>query len=96
MELENCKPGESWGCRFKTTTFLDTDGTPVRAKDLHLGQSHPGKPGVYESIGVIQIRDLENGRVRLVDTATQFEFVVDRENIWDIDTVEWVDNEQQQ
>ena len=46
MELENCKPGESWGCRFKTTTFLDTDGTPVRAKDLQLGQSHPGKPGV--------------------------------------------------
>ncbi len=95
MELENCNPGESWACRFRTTTFLDPDGTPVRANNLQLGESHPGTPGVYESLGVIKTRDLENGRVRLVDTVTTQEFVVDREDIWDIDTVEWVDNAQQ-
>lgn len=93
MELENCTPGTSWACKFRTTTFLDTNGLPIRANDLQLGQSHPGTPGVYTSIGLIKTRDLANGRVRLVDTKSDFEFVVDREDIWDIDTVEWTTDE---
>jgi hypothetical protein len=90
MQIGDIPAGTSWGCRFKTTTFLDDQGNPVEANNLALGQAHPGKPGVYESIGVIQVRDLENNRVQLQDVESLKQFTVNFDDCWDIDTIEWV------
>ena len=46
-------------------------------------------PGVYESLGVIKIRDTEQQLVELEDTQTGRTFVVPWEDCWDVDTVEW-------
>lgn len=88
MQLEDIPVGESWACRFRTTTFVDAQGEPVTA-NLQLGQAHPGRPQVYEGIGVIQVRDIENRRVQLQDTATLRQFTVSFDDCWDADLIEW-------
>lgn len=92
MDIKDIPTGTSWACRFKTTTFLDSEGKPIEAYNLALGQAHPGTPGVYESIGVIQVRDLENNRVQLQDVESLKQFTVDFEDCWDVDTIEWVED----
>jgi hypothetical protein len=89
MNIRDIPAGESWACRFRTTTFLDRDGKPVEAYNLATGQAHPGVPGVYESIGVIQVRDLENSRVQLQDVVTFRHFTVSFDDCWDADVIEW-------
>ena len=91
MEIKDIPTGESWACRFTTTTFLDTEGKPVTASNLQLGQAHPGLPGEYTSIGVIQVRDLEQERVQLQCTESLKQFTVDFEDCWDVDTIEWTE-----
>tara|TARA_B110000977_G_scaffold58558_1_gene79612 strand:- start:222 stop:506 length:285 start_codon:yes stop_codon:yes gene_type:complete len=89
MKIEDIPSGESWGCRFRTTTFLSEDGTPVEAYNLALGQAHPGVPGAWEGIGVIQVRDVEQRRVQLQCTQSLRQFTVSFEDCWDLDTIEW-------
>ena len=89
MDIRDIPVGKSWACRFRTTTFLDMSGKPIDAVNLAPGQTHPGAPGVYESIGVIQVRDLENERVQLQDIETFKQFTVDFTDCWDVDTIEW-------
>ena len=88
MQIQDIPTGESWACRFRTTTFLDAQGLPTTAQ-LQLGQAHPGEPGEYEGIGVIQVRDVENRRVQLQDVETLLQFTVDFDDCWDVDTIEW-------
>lgn len=91
MNIQDITPGESWGCRFRTTTFLDSNGKPVEAKNIQPGEVHPGEPGEYTSIGVIQVRDIENQLVQLQCVETLKQFTVEFENCWDIDTIEWTE-----
>ena len=92
MDIRDIPAGESWACRFKTTTFLDSTGKPVDAKNLQLVQTHPGTPGVYEGVGVIQVRDMDNHRVQLQCVETLRQFTVDFDDCWDVDTIEWVED----
>lgn len=87
-DIADITVGESWACEFTTTTFLDENGAPVSV-NLQVGQSHPGAPGEYTSIGVIQVRDRDNRTVQLVDTRSEQTFVVSWDNIRDVDRVEW-------
>jgi len=89
MHMQDITEGTSWACRFKTTTFLDTNGQPITAPNLALGQAHPGTPGEYEGVGVIQVRDCANQRVQLMCTESLQQFTVSFDDCWDIDTVEW-------
>ena len=89
MKIEDIPAGESWACRFRTTTFLDENQKPVEARNLQLGQAHPGVPGEYTSIGVIQVRDCENQRVQLQCVETLKQFTVSFDDCWDVDTIEW-------
>lgn len=91
MEIKDIPAGESWACKFRTTTFLDAQGQPVAAQNLQLGQAHPGSPGVYESLGIICTRDLESARVELQDTQSTQRFIVDFDNCWALDTIEWIE-----
>ena len=89
MKIQDITPGESWACRFRTVTFVDAQGTPVSSRGLQVGQAHPGTPEVYESIGVIQVRDQEQRVVQLQDTVSLEVFTVSYDDCWDVDTVEW-------
>jgi hypothetical protein len=92
MKLEELTVGESWACKFKVTTFVDEQGKVIDTK-LCVGEKHPGKPGVYEGLGIIQIRDVENDLVKLIDVESKKEFCVAWENCWDPDTIEWSSND---
>lgn len=89
--IQDCTPGTSWAARFRVTTWLDLDGNPTAPpQGLELGQTPDNaRIGEYTSLGVISTRDLEHQLVRVQDTASTHEFVVDSTDIWDIDTVEW-------
>lgn len=90
MQIQDCEPGTSYACQFRTTTFLNDQGQPVRA-NLAVGQAHPGTPGAYKSVGIIEIRDRDQQLVKLRDTRSNQTFVVHWDDCWDVDTIEWVD-----
>lgn len=88
IDIKDVVAGTSYACKYRVTTMLDAQGKPAQ---LNLGETAKG-PGVYEGLGVISQRDMESQLVKLVDVETQREFVVNFEDIWDIDTVEWQDD----
>lgn len=90
--LDDIPVGESWATKFKVTTFLQ-DGVPVRPKALNVGEVHPGKPGVYEGLGIIKKRDRDKQRLEVIDVETRLNFYVPYADCWDWDTIEWCDND---
>lgn len=87
LKITELEMGKSYACRFKTQTILDENNLPVTP----LSSSTVKGPGLYESLGILSQRDLENNLVKLVDEKTKIEFIVPIDNIWDIDEVEWVE-----
>ena len=86
IKIEDVKPGESYACKFRVETILDTFGrvpglsdTPLKGVDT------------YEGLGVLVARDMKSRLVELEDEKSKKKFVVPFDDIWDIDTVEWVD-----
>ena len=89
MNIQDLKTGHSYACKYRTTTWLDEQGTAQPAPRLQPGESTNLQPGEYTSIGVIQIRDLERGLVQVQDTQSECAHTVSINDIWDIDTIEW-------
>ena len=86
IKIEDIVPGNSYACKFKVETMLDTMGRPApNLSDVPLA-------GVktYEGIGILSARDMDQRLVELQDEKSKKTFVVSFDNIWDIDTVEWV------
>jgi hypothetical protein len=46
---------------------------------------------MYEGFGVILVRDVENEQVKIRDEESLFHFVIPFKDIWDVDTVDWVE-----
>lgn len=90
-KIEDIIPGNSYGCKFKVTTMLDSLGRPAP----NLSDTPLKGPGEYEGFGVLQSRDLESKHVELYDTTARKSFVVSFDDIWDIDDVEWVDGDEE-
>lgn len=88
MNLDEITVGESWACKFRTTTFVNDEGKPIEA-NLQIGESHPGHPDTYEGLGVIEVRDIEKKLVQVYDVDCQKRFTVKFEDCWDIDRVDW-------
>lgn len=87
MDIRDIIPGESYACKFKVKTMVDTMGRPApNLSDVPLAGEK-----MYESIGILMQRDTEQELVKLKDEKSSKEFVVPFSDIWDIDTVEWVD-----
>ena len=86
MKIQDIEVGKSYACKFKVETMLDTYGRPPGLSDTPLKG-----PGLYEGFGVIEIRDSEKEMVQIVDEKSSKKFVVPFNDIWDIDTVDWVD-----
>ena len=86
IDIEEVIPGNSYGCKFRVETMLDTLGRPA----TDLSDVTLQGPGMYEGFGVIQVRDMKSRLVDLYDTTARKMFTVSFDDIWDIDTVEWV------
>lgn len=87
IAIEDVKPGNSYACKFKVKTMLDTLGRPAP----NLSDTPVKGEGMYEGVGVLSARDMNTRLVRLIDEKTEKEFVVSFDDIWDIDVVEWTD-----
>ncbi len=88
IKIEDVKPGQSYACKFRVETMLDTFGRIPGLSDTPLKGV-----GTYEGLGVLMSRDMKSRLVELEDEKSKKKFVVPFDDIWDIDTVEWVDNE---
>jgi hypothetical protein len=86
IDIRDITPGESYACKFRVETMLDTLGRPPGLSDTPLKGV-----GTYEGLGVLIARDLEQQLVKLKDEKSAKEFVVPFDDIWDIDTVDWVE-----
>lgn len=89
IDIKDVEIGMSYACKFRVETMLNVDGQPPGIPTFHSAKLKG--PGLYESIGIIMQRDMDNKLVRLKDKESLKEFVISFDDIWDIDTVEWVD-----
>ena len=88
IDILDIKEGESYACKFKVDTMLDERGRPhPNLSDIPLRG-----PGVYEGLGILLKRDTKTELVELQDEKTKKTFVVPFADIWDIDTVDWIDD----
>ena len=85
-EMKDLVQGNSYACKFKVTTMLDTTGQPSGLSDTPLQG-----PGEYESLGVIIIKDNATQLVKVEDTVSHKVFVVTFDDCWEIDDVDWKD-----
>ena len=86
IDIQDVTPGASYACKFRVETMLDEFGRPPGLSDTPLKGV-----GTYEGVGVLLQRDLDQRLVKLQDEKSKKEFVVSFDDIWDIDTVDWVD-----
>ena len=87
IDIEDITPGESYACRFRVKTMLDEHDRPAP----NLTDTPLKGVGDYEGLGVLMQRDTEQRLVKLKDQKSSKEFVVGYNDIWDIDTVDWVE-----
>jgi len=87
IDIENIVPGNSYACKFRVETMLDTFGRIPGLSDTPLKGV-----GTYEGIGILMQRDVEQRLVKLKDEMSSKEFVVGFDDIWEIDEINWVDS----
>ena len=86
IDIENIVPGNSYACKFRVETMLDTFGRIPGLSDTPLKGV-----GIYEGVGILMQRDTEQRLVKLKDQKSSKEFVVGFDDIWDVDVIEWTD-----
>ena len=89
IKIEDITPGKAYACKFKVETMLDTFGRVPGLSDTPLKGV-----GTYEGLGILMQRDSDQRLVKLQDEKSKKTFVVPFSDIWDIDTVDWVDDEE--
>jgi hypothetical protein len=85
IDIRDIVPGESYACKFRVQTMLDTLGRPAP----NLSDTPLAGVQTYESFGFLKQRDVEQELVIVVDEKSRKEFVVGFQDLWDIDTVEY-------
>ena len=88
ISIEDITPGKSYACKFRVETMLDTFGRVPGLSDTPLKGV-----GTYEGLGVLTQRDTNKRLVKLQDEKSKKEFVVSFDDIWDVDEVEWSEDE---
>ena len=93
MEITDMKSGQSYGCRFRVTTFIDENSKPRSTKHLKPNETvKDAKPGEYTGFGAISKRDINSQLLEIVDLENPgFTWTVSWNDVWDIDTIEWTD-----
>ena len=92
IDIQDITPGESYACKFRIETTLDEDGKVPGVPTMGMAQIKG--LGMYEGFGVILVRDVENEQVKIRDEESLFHFVIPFKDIWDVDTVDWVEPKQ--
>jgi len=87
IDIRDITPGESYGCKFRVQTMLDTLGRPAP----NLSDTPLAGVQTYESFGLLKQRDVDQELVIVVDSSSNKEFVVGFADLWDIDTVEYTE-----
>lgn len=90
IAIEDITPGQSYACKFKVRTLLDNLGRPAP----NLSDQPLAGEGNYEGFGFLMQRDMDQRLVKLKDDKSNKEFVVSFDDIWDIDTVEFEDEDE--
>ena len=89
IDIKEITPGNSYACKFRVETMLDDFGRPApNLSDVPLKGI-----GKYEGFGILMQRDLNKELVKLQDQKSKKEFVVPFHDIWDVDEIEWVDED---
>lgn len=86
IDIKDIVPGNSYACKFRVETMLDTFGRIPGLSDTPLKGV-----GTYEGIGILMQRDVEQRLVKLKDQKSSKEFVVGFDDIWEVDEIEWTD-----
>ncbi len=86
IKIEDITPGNSYACKFKVETMLDTMGRPPGLSDTPLAGVK-----MYEGLGILLARDTEKRLVELQDEKSKKKFVVSFDDIWDVDDIDWVE-----
>jgi hypothetical protein len=89
IAIEDITPGNSYACKFKIETMLDTFGRPAP----NLSDTPLKGVGLYEGIGILKQRDMDQRLVVLQDEKSRKDFVVSFDDIWDVDEIEWTEPE---
>ena len=90
IDIQDITPGASYACKFRVKNIpLDEFGRPGGM--MSLADLPINRYGDYEGFGFLKQRDLAQELVVVVDEKLSKEFVVPFADIWDIDTVELVD-----
>lgn len=93
MKPEDLLSGQSYACKFRIKTYLDDHGAPL---DLTLLPAEPGKvkTGDWVSWGVIAKRDTENRLLEVEDQQVQRIWILNWDEVWDIDTAAYPEDDQ--
>ena len=89
MKIEDIEVGKSYACKFKAEMMLDDFGRPPGLSDTPLAG-----PGMYESFGLIKVRDSETKLFRIEDLKGEAKgkiYTVPWDQCWDIDVAELVE-----
>lgn len=67
----------------------------IDIKDVQVGKSYACRfrDGLYEGLGILILRDVDQQLVKLRDERSNEEYIVSFDNIWDIDEIEWTDGQ---
>lgn len=88
VDIKDITVGKSYGCKFRVETMLDEYGRIPGLSDTPLKG-----PGEYEGFGILMQRDTKKELVKLQDQKSKKEFIVPFADIWDVDEIEWVDED---
>ena len=87
VNIQDITPGQSYACKFKVETMLDALGRPAP----NLSDQPLSGVRIYEGLGVLMARDLDQRLVQLKDQESGKEFVISFDDIWDVDDIDWVE-----
>jgi hypothetical protein len=91
IDIMEITPGNAYGCKFRARNIpLDEFGRPGGL--LSMADLPINKFDDYEGFGFLKQRDVEQRLVVVVDETSNQEFVCSFDDIWDIDTVELVED----
>lgn len=79
LDIRDIIPGNYYDCKFKTEQMLDVHDRPMNLSDTPLKGI-----GMYKSTGRITGRDINTEMVEVVDAASNKEYAVSFDDIWDV------------
>ena len=90
LTIETIEPGKSYAAKFKLEN-MPIDEYGRLGGQYSLSDLPIVKTGTYEGLGILLPRDTEKKLVKLHDEKSKREFVVQFEDLWDVDEIEWKD-----